>query len=212
MNNFENIINLLKKDLIQLKEENNNINLKIKSKNSIDSAVMEKGEFDMVKAAIKTRINKELKEIKKLYQATIDSGEAEIFHKKCDNIPNTLVLYKSAGNRRFGAFVSKCWGGENNYILDKNCFLFSLDRQKIYYPKNNVYFHVACYRDDGPSIVINGLYCIELYKNALQENNLKTFENNFKDIFEGDINSLSEDGNFRGVIAEEYEVFQIIFY
>ena len=42
---------------------------------------MEKGEFDMVKAAIKTRINKELKEIKKLYQATIDSEEAEIFLK-----------------------------------------------------------------------------------------------------------------------------------
>ena len=55
----------------------------------------------MIEKAIKERMKKEIKEIKKLYQATIDGDEPSIFHKKCDNIPNTLILYKSAGQRRF---------------------------------------------------------------------------------------------------------------
>ena len=95
--------------------------------------------------------------------------------------------------------------------LDNNCFLFSLDRQKIYYPKNNAYFQLACYPKDGPSFANNGIYCIELFKNALQNNNLRTNEKCFKELFEGDINALSEDGNYNGVFAKEYEAFQIIF-
>ena len=55
----------------------------------------------MIEKAIKERMKKEIKEIKKLYQATIDGDEPSIIHKKCDNIPNTLILYKSAGKRRF---------------------------------------------------------------------------------------------------------------
>ena len=41
-------------------------------------------------------MNKEIVEIKKLYQSTKDGGDVTQFHKLCDNIPNTLVLYKSA--------------------------------------------------------------------------------------------------------------------
>ena len=141
-------------------------------KKALNSSIMQKDEFDMIYHAIKERKNTEIKEIKKLYQATIDSGEAEIFHKKCDNIQNTLVLYKSAGNRRFGAFASKCWRGIDD-IIDNNCFLFSLDRQKIYYPKNEEYFKLACYSYDGPGFVISSYYCIKLYKNALQTKSLK---------------------------------------
>jgi hypothetical protein len=180
VNDLENVINLLKKDISLLKDKNNNMNLNIKLDNSIDSAIMEKGEFNMIKTAIQKRMNKEIKNLKKLYQATIDGGGPEIFHKKCDNIPNTLVLYKSAGNRRFGAFVSEFWRDSGNDILDKNCFLFSLDKQKIYYPKNEKYFKLACYSYDGPGFVISIYYCIELYKNALQTKSLKTNEKNLR--------------------------------
>ena len=212
VNDLENVINLLKKDISLLKDKNNNMNLNIKLDNSIDSAIMEKGEFNMIKTAIQKRMNKEIKNIIKLYQATKDGGEPEIFHKKCDNIPNTLVLYKSAGNRRFGAFVSEFWRDSGHNILDKNCFLFSLDKQKIYYPKNEKYFKLACYSYDGPGFVINIYYCIELYQNALRTKSLKTNEKDFKELFYGNINALSEDGNFEGVFAKEYEVFEVIFY
>ena len=45
----------------------------------------------------------------------------------------------------------------------------------------------------------------------LKKNGLITNEKDFKDIFGGDENALSEDGKFEGVYAKEYEVFQIIF-
>ena len=155
-------------------------------------------------------MNTDIKNIKKIYQATKDGGDAETFHKKCDNIPNTLVLYKSAGNRRFGGFASECWKATNNYIADKNCFLFSLDKKKIYPPKNN-YFQIDLYSYNGPSFLNTGIYCIQLRNDALKNSSLKTNENIFKDIFDGERNALSEDGNWAGVYAKEYEVFQIQF-
>ena len=201
-NNFEIKNNAIDKDLVSLKM--NKLNL-------INSTIMEKNEFDMIYSAIKERMNKEIKEIKKIYQATKDGGDSETFHNLCDGISNTLVLYKSAGNRRFGGFASECWKIGIGSIPDKNCFLFSLDKKKIYYSKNNDLQIVidAC---DGPSFVdCNSIYIIEIDGNALKEKGLKTNEKDFKDIFGGDENALSEDGVFNGVYAKEYEVFQIIF-
>ena len=44
------------------------------------------------------------------------------------------------------------------------------------------------------------------------QKNLRTYENNFKEFFDNEENALSEDGNYSGIYAKEYEVFQIIFY
>ena len=53
-------------------------------------------------------MKKNIKNNQKIYQASKDGDTPEIFHTKCDNINNTLVLYKSEGNRRFGGFASEC--------------------------------------------------------------------------------------------------------
>ena len=58
---------------------------------------------------IEKKMNKRIKMIKNLYQATIDGGDTINFHNKCDNIPYTLVLIKSEGNRRFGGFIPIPW-------------------------------------------------------------------------------------------------------
>ena len=88
------------------------------------SVIIQKNEFDFIINEIKAKIKKEIKEIKKIYQATIDGGEPINFHSKCDNIPNTLILIKSSGNRRFGGFTSVTWESSSNSIWkdDKNCF------------------------------------------------------------------------------------------
>ena len=57
-------------------------------------------EFEMINSSIEQRMNKEI-EIKKLYQSTKEVGDPTQFHKLCDNVSNTLVLYKSADDRRF---------------------------------------------------------------------------------------------------------------
>ena len=126
LSNLESILGSLKPNLLEIKENNKNLRI-------IDSVIIEtKEELDMVISAIKQTMNKEIKEIKKLYQATKDGGgDPEIFHQKCDNIPNTLLLIKSRGNRRFGAFVSLCWKSEGKRTIDKNCFSFSLDKKKF---------------------------------------------------------------------------------
>ena len=100
--NLENEVKEIKKML----NPDFNIN-RIKMGNK--SVIMNENEFDLIHLAIKSRINKEVKELKKLYQATIDGDGAINFHSRCDNIPNTLVLIKSAGNRRFGGFTSAQW-------------------------------------------------------------------------------------------------------
>ena len=202
INNLEMKMNSPNKEIINIKQNN--------SSNSIDfnSAIMEKNEFDMIHNAIKEKMNKKIKELKKLYQATKDGGNPDNFHKLCDGISNTLVLYKSAGNRRFGGFTSQSWKSNGERIPDKNCFLFSLDKKKIYHSNK---FEIPFWENKGPTFCEKSIYVIELRGNALEEKKLKTNESGHKDIFNGDENALSEDGKFKGVLAEEYEVFQIIF-
>ena len=147
--NQENII--LKADIENLKKENNILKEEINhikkllikvSQNNVsnpiedltcNSVIIQVGEIDMIKSAIKSRMNKEIKGIKKLYQATTDCESAVNFHEKCDNIPNTLVVIKSNENRRFGGFSSEVW--ESDHLgkrkVDKNAFLFSLDKKNL---------------------------------------------------------------------------------
>ena len=213
----ENI--LLKKEIEELKTEvkeikkmlNPNFNInRIKIGNK--SVIMKENEFDLIHLAIKSRLNKEVKELKKLYQATIDGDGAINFHSRCDNIPNTLVLIKSAGNRRFGGFTSVQWTSSTNgeYKDDPNAFLFSLDKQKIYsYKKNGK--AIYCYKDYGPSF---GAGCdILINAHGIQDKHLRTYESSSSCSYNynGDKNALSESGDSSYIYAAEYEVFQVIF-
>ena len=128
----------------------------------------------MIHSAIKERMNREIKEIKKIYQATVDGGDSDIFHKKCDFIPNTLVLYKTKGNRRFGGFASQSWNTGFDFLPDKKCFLFSLDKKKIYLPKND-YFKIVLSSFDGPSFTDkSNIFIIEIDENALKNKSFLT--------------------------------------
>ena len=155
-------------------------------------------------------MNKRIKEIKKLYQATIDGGDSKYFHSICDNILNTLILVKLENNRRFGGFTPIPWKSEEEKIWLNDqynkTFVFSLDNKKIYYLKNG--FN-AVYNYKG-SVPCFGRGCdIGIYGNPLKENNLYTSQYSFD--YKGDKKSLSEYQSHK-LKALEYEVFQIIFY
>ena len=200
-----------KKENIIEQENKENIEKEISLKKSINSVIMEEKDFDMIKSAIEKVMNKEIKGIKKLFQATINDGDYNIFHYKCDNISNTLILYESAGNRKFGGFASQSWGAKGGPVTDKNCFLFSLDNKKVYFPKNENYFSVPCSPYIGPSFTSKNEFIIKIDKNIFNKKALYTRENSFKLMFDYDKNALSEDGNFFGIDAKEYEVFEILF-
>ena len=209
---LKNKVNELEKKVEKIEkllEPNININ-KLVLKNK--SVIMNENEFEMIHLAIKSRLNKEVKELKKLYQATIDGDGGVNFHSRCDNIPNTLVLIKSAGNRRFGGFTSEKWESTTSgvYKDDKNAFLFSLDKQKIYSYKNkgNAIYN---YKDFGPTFGYS--FDIHIDRHGIQEKHLYTYES-YSDSsynYNGDKNALSEDGKANYISALEYEVFQVIF-
>ena len=204
-------IEVLEKEVNELKKMMNvNIN-KIKMGNK--SVIMKENEFDMIHLAIKSRLNKEVKELKKLYQATIDGDGAINFHSKCNGIPNTLVLIKSAGNRRFGGFTTVQWSSPSDYEykVDQNSFLFSLDKQKIYSNKNNR--GIVNYKDCGPGFGNCGVWEMYIGKHGIQEKLLLTSESdsNCSYNYNGDNNALSEGGKGYWICALEYEVFQVIF-
>ena len=172
---------------------------------------MNSNEFNLINLAIKSRLNKGVKELKKLYQASVDGDGPINFHTKCDGIPNTLILIKSAGNRRFGGFASQTWeSSPSEYNKDDiNSFLFSLDKQKIYsYKKDGK--ALRCHKDNGPCFGLGYTICVGA--NCIQEKKLYTLESETKNSynFYGDKNALSESGNSTYIYALEIEVFQVI--
>ena len=106
---------------------------------------------------------------------------------------------------------------------DKNTFLFSLDKGKIY-SYNRDRNAIEYSNDYGPtfgsvkSCIIaptfgSGENCIYVGPNPIQDKNLFTNESGEEAShdFKGDKNALSEDGIFNGIFASEIEVFQVIF-
>ena len=207
-----------------LKVENNKMKLKIEEHNkeiknlkeNIDkyinkSEIMKSDEKNMLYKEIENKMNKKIKEIKKLYQATIDDGDPINFHLKCDNIPNTLILIKSEDNRRFGGFTPIPWKSEGDYWIkdpENKTFIFSLDNKKIYYLKSIKDYAIYHNKDSGPCFGRGRDIAID--RNPLKENTLYTSQSSYD--YKGDSNALSEF-NYpnRGKVLE-YEVFQIIFH
>ena len=208
-------IDFLKNDNKELRkiiqEQNKEINaLKDTLYNFMNkSVIMSVNDKSYIITEIENKMNKKIKQLKKLYQATIDGGDPENFHLKCDNIPNTLVLIKSEGNRKFGGFTPIPWKSEGDYLDDKEMktFVFSLDNKEIYSLKENnkAVFHSKnngpCF-GYGPDIGIIG--------NPINEKKLHTIQSSF-DYLKSENNYLLEKQGRNLIKAFEYEVFEVIF-
>ena len=67
-----------------------------------------------------------------VYRAFDMGDKASIFHEKCDKLPMSLVLIETDKDIRFGGFTTKSWEGNNIKKKDKNAFVFSLEKNKIF--------------------------------------------------------------------------------
>ena len=252
INKFKQEINNLKeevKEIKNIKEQlkeiktlidpiNNRIkeiNINRYTKFNEKSVIMEENEFEPIKNVIQVKMNKKIKELKKLYQATVDGDSAQNFHSKCDGIPNSLVIIRSANKRRFGGFTSLNWHSYDDYqrCCDKNAFLFSIDKNKIFPYIGNEYenynsdnkYAICFYKYSGP--IFGGFrkykqnysndFDIYIGSRCTQDKSSYTFESNpnssykFKNDDNDNDNALSEDGNQSKFYVSDYEVFQIIF-
>ena len=206
----ENEINKLKDKIEKQNKEINNLkdNLdEVKNK----SVIMKDDERNMIFSEIENKMNKKIKKIKKLYQATIDGGDPINFHSKCDNIENTIVIIKSEGLRRFGGFTPIPWTSNRGWVNDPSLksFIFYLDHKKIYDLKNGGYRAVHHFKDYGPCF--GDGHDIGIVGNPIKINTLYTYKSD-SFYYKGYKNSLSENKWPCKIKALEYEVFQVIFF
>ena len=111
-----------------------------------------------------------------LYRGTRDGFEANDFHSKCDDHPNTLTIIKASGTSFiFGGFTSVHWYNHfhfyihfrpiyitSDYKSDSNAFLFSLtnrDNQPCKMRNIKTQYSIFCYSKYGPIFGANDV-CI----------------------------------------------------
>ena len=90
------------------------------------------GELEEITSRLQRILNKKNIKYKLIYRASTDGDVCTAFHDKCDQYHNTLILIHASGDKRFGGFTTQTWEGEDVNKIDKNCFIFSIDKMKIY--------------------------------------------------------------------------------
>ena len=156
-------------------------------------------ELSMIIEKINT--NKEQIVLNLLYKASSDSDSAKEFHKKCDNAKSTLVLIETDKGKRFGGYTSVNWKGKCLKKKDRDSFIFSLDKMKVY---ENIIGEraIGCYPKYGPIF----LGCqIRIYDNAFK-NGGSTFKKGFN--FNTDEDYVLSGGE-RLFKIKEIEVFEV---
>ena len=139
-----------------------------------------------------------------LYRATRDGDSGLFFHKKCDNIKDTLTLVKTKTGSIFGGYTSETWNG-NNYKKDDKAFCFSIDLKKKYKSKktdNTIY----CARLYGPCF---GDAFFWIFNNCFEEGGVTTEELN-KNFDNLNVKNEFNNGKEKFKI-EDYEVFEVKF-
>ena len=192
--------NNLKDFKIETSEGNNEIKLK-----NISSILTNEKELQLIEKRLKNGIfsNKSIS-YKLLYCATKDGDDSKIFHQKCDNIQNQLVLIKTKEGLKFGGYTRLGYNSSKVVLIDKDSFIFSFDLMKIYDAiegKETIY----CFPEYGPTF---GYSCdIEIKNKFLTEKGgVYTKMNRFKTSVDYELN-----GGNRYFDIKEIEVFKVIF-
>ena len=150
------------------------------------------------------KINKDNKKIiiNLLYKASADSDKASVFHEKCDQAKNTIVLVETKDGMRFGGYTTCSWSGNCVDKNDPNAFIFSFDKMKTYdnIPGDEA---IGCYPKFGPIF----LGCqIKIFDNAFTKGGT---------TFEKELNYNTEEdyeltGGKRTFEVKDIEVYEVI--
>ena len=152
---------------------------------------------------ITKKINKENRRIiiNLLYKASADSDSAAVFHNKCDEANNTIVLVETKDGKRFGGYTTKSWKGNCVEKPDPEAFIFSFDKMKTYdnIPGDDA---IGCYPKFGPIF----LGCqIKIFDNAFTRGGT-TFEKELNFNTEEDYELTGGSRTFEVKDVEVYEV------
>ena len=117
-----------------------------------NSKIISSADFFLVSSGIREKSKKSIKNIKLIYRATKD-GDKNEFELKCKGKNDIVIFIKSINNKRFGGFFNKGYNFEKDNNIDPYSFLFSLDYQECYYPKDQSHDNLG-----APAINNNAWY------------------------------------------------------
>ena len=124
-------------------------NMKKKFKNGINYNIIKNpNDIIFVTQYIQNQLQRKIS-YNLIYNGKEDGDRAEIFHKKCDKAAMTLTLIMDNFGNRFGGFTTRNWEGKSVQKVDKNAFIFSIDKNKVY-PILPKYIAIGAYEKYGP--------------------------------------------------------------
>ena len=135
------------------------------------------------------------------YRLTRDGKSFKIFHKLCDNIAPNLLLIKDDKDNIFGGFTNVSWEDMDIKKKDSESFLFSVTKNKKYYPKSKYGNHILCIENFGPKFCSENL-CFPFLNMSIC---MSTKRGEYLD------ESLSTNKPGQYFIVKEVELYQILF-
>ena len=142
-----------------------------------------------------------------LYRATRDSDRTEICHKLCDGKQNILIIIITDTYNIFGGYTKIGFktNEKTEYIIDNNCFLFSINLKKIYPVKKDK--KVICYTSAKLGLCFYA--SLGFYDHFLTKTNSLICENDCKYFFENIPLNNEINGGKKNFKCKELEVFQL---
>ena len=194
---------------VNLEEEHtNNLMKYIKSLgnydiSNLDSLILKnKEEFNKFSKLLSSQIK--INNMKLLYRSSRDGLKLANLRDKINNKTNLIFLILSGNTRIFGCFIkSKIQVSHDNYIKDKDAFVFNLNDNKIY--KNLIPENAIRFFDNFPILIGNSaqsngfwIYANKIHEGLLQNPRIYDFQKS---------NELTEGKNN----FNEFEIFEINF-
>ena len=145
--------------------------------------------------------------IKLLFRGSRDGERTKTCHELCDNKQNVLIIMKSETGYIFGGYSKVGFKVNNNfdYKIDNNCFLFSLNLNKIYPVIKDK--KVICHIEETKGLCFYSSLSFYDYFMSKKQNkimsDIQKYFNNFENIYE--IN-----GGEKFFKCNELEVFQLL--
>ena len=135
--------------------------------------IKNESEMNLILSAIKL-VNKDsssenMKSISLIYTSKKDGTSSSSFHLKCDYKPDILIIIKTKTNSIFGGYTKNFFDSEKNMKkIDKNSFLFNINKMKIFLPHWNKFCMPGIYNNiSGGPCFLNG--ALSLGKNLVND-------------------------------------------
>ena len=152
INELYQIVSNLQQENCELKKINENLIKKIENLEKrvnlieeinkpsfikISSIIKTLDNYDFIVRIIKENIINKNVEFKFLYWASNDGDDSKIFHQKCYNNTQILVIFITTKGIIFGGYTEIGYKSKGNSVIDNKAFFFSCDRKKVYKVKTN---------------------------------------------------------------------------